>query len=252
MCLMVSCLRWLYHRLFEERTQMNSLEFRAGVRRGIPIIISAAPFAVLFGAIAVDHGLTIAETLLMSLTIYAGASQLVGVELFSHHIAPWLIVLSIFAVNFRHVLYSAAIAKYIRHFSLPQKLLAFFLLIDPQFAEVERKGDSGEPVSFSWYLGLALVIYFPWLIVTGIGGYFGSMIGDPKSLGLDVLLPIYFMGLVLGFRKRANWLPVVVVSAGASVVALKTIGSPWHVSVGALVGVFVAALLPVASEDERA
>ena len=230
---------------------MNGSEFYSGIRRGVPVIISAAPFGLLFGAIAVQNGLTIPEALLMSVTIYAGASQLVGVELFSHHVAAWLIVLSIFAVNFRHVLYSAAIAKHITHFSTLQRLIAFFWLIDPQFAETERKGDGGETITFTWYAGLALVIYIPWMIVTVIGGYLGTMISDPKTYGLDVLLPIYFMGLVLGFRKRDNWLPVVAISSIASVIALKTIGSPWHVSVGALIGVFSAALLPIKSTDKK-
>lgn len=230
---------------------MSNSEFLTGVRRGIPVIISAAPFGLLFGAVAVQNGLTIPEALLMSVTIYAGASQLVGVELFSHHVAAWLIILSIFAVNFRHVLYSAAIAKHIGHFSTLQRMVAFFWLIDPQFAETERKGDSGEKITFSWYAGLALVIYIPWMFVTVAGGFLGTLISDPKVYGLDVLLPIYFMGLVLGFRKRDNWLAVVGISSVASIVALKTIGSPWHVSVGALTGVLAAALLPIKQTDKK-
>jgi predicted branched-subunit amino acid permease len=71
-----------------------------GLKGGAIIALSASPFAVLFGAVAVDNGLTVLDAALMSATIYAGASQLVGTELFGPHVAPWLIVLSIFAVNF--------------------------------------------------------------------------------------------------------------------------------------------------------
>ena len=85
-------------------TPATKEEIRDAFRRGIAVAIAAAPFAVLFGAVAIDNGLTIAEAALMSATLYAGASQLVGVELFNHNVAPWLVVLSIFAVNFRHVL----------------------------------------------------------------------------------------------------------------------------------------------------
>jgi predicted branched-subunit amino acid permease len=56
----------------------------------------------------VDNGLSAGEAVLMSATVYAGASQMVGIELFGSDVAPWLIVFSVFAVNFRHVLYSAA------------------------------------------------------------------------------------------------------------------------------------------------
>lgn len=220
-------------------------DIRDAARRGLAIILSAAPFGVLFGAVAVHNGLTIPEAALMSATIYAGASQLVGVELFNQQVAPWIVVLSIFAVNFRHVLYSAAIARHIRHFTLAQKAAGLFLLVDPQFAEAERRGDSGHRVGFLWYLVLGLMVYVPWLGLTVVGGLLGNVIGDPRAIGIDVLLPIYFMGLVLGFRSRANWLPVVAASAVGSIVALHLVGSPWHVSLGAVAGVLVAALMPL-------
>lgn len=227
-------------------------EIRDAFRRGIAVAVAAAPFAVLFGAVAVDNGLTIAETALMSATLYAGASQLVGVELFNHNVAPWLVVLSIFAVNFRHVLYSAAIAAHIRHLTFWQKATSLFLLTDPQFAETERRADAGIRVSYVWSMVLGLSVYVPWLCLTIVGGFLGNLIGDPKAIGIDVLLPIYFMGLVLGFRSRANWLPVVIASAAGSILAMHFVGSPWHVSLGALAGVVVAALMPLDGKESEA
>ncbi|MCZ4092158.1 AzlC family ABC transporter permease [Sinorhizobium psoraleae] len=223
---------------------MNRDDFRAGLRGGFPVMLSASPFGALFGALAVDNGFSVADAVFMSATVYAGASQMVGIELFGNNVQPWLVVLSVFAVNFRHVLYSASIAKHIRHFTLVQKLLAFFLLVDPQYAETEQRGERGLPVTFSWYLGFGLVIYFPWVLNTLVGALFGQLIGDPKAIGLDVLLPIYFLGLVLGFRTRDRFLPVVATSAVASVAAMHFVGSPWHVSIGALAGILLAAFLP--------
>ncbi len=224
---------------------MPHSDFREGMRTGLPIFLSAAPFGALFGAVAVQNGQTVFEAAFMSATVYAGASQLVGLELFGHHVQPWLIILSIFAVNFRHILYSAAMARFIEHFGPLQKFLAFFLLTDPQFAETYKRGESGRTVSFAWYMGLGTVIYVPWLVVTIIGGLLGNLISDPKLIGLDVLLPVYFLGLVFGFRKRPNFLPVALTAAAGSILAYRYIGSPWHVSVGALAGVLVAAMLPV-------
>ncbi|PTM92038.1 AzlC family ABC transporter permease [Mycoplana dimorpha] len=224
---------------------MSKADFIQGARLAAPLCVSAAPFGALFGAVAVANGQTIAEAAVMSLTLFAGASQLVGIELFGQKIAPWVIVLSIFAVNFRHILYSAAIVPYVRHFTPVQKFVTFFLLTDPQFAETLKRGEAGGEVSFSWYLGFGLMIYVPWQVTTVLGGIFGQLIGDPKLIGIDVLLPIYFMALVLGFRKRANFLPVVAMSGAASVIGYHTIGSPWHVSVGAVAGMLLAAALPV-------
>ncbi|NKN36237.1 AzlC family ABC transporter permease [Agrobacterium sp. a22-2] len=227
-------------------------DFLEGMRGSLPVLVSTVPFAALFGAIAVGNQQTVAEATLMSATVFAGASQLVGIELFGHHVPAWLIVLSVFAVNFRHILYSAAIAPFFGHFTGLQKAIALFLLTDPQFAQTLARGETGARVSFAWYMGFALTIYVPWVSVTAVGAAFGSLIGDPAAWGIDVLLPIYFMGLVLGFRRRDNFLAVVVVSATASVLAHRYVGSPWHVSLGALAGVLVAALLPPRNSDPKA
>lgn len=219
-------------------------EFLSGARAGLPVVLAVVPFGLLFGALAIGNGFTVAEAMLMSATVYGGASQMVGIELFGQKVAPWLIVLSIFAVNFRHVLYSAAFGREIRNWPLPEKAVAFFFLTDPQFAEAERRRENGKRVSFAWYFGMAALWWVSWVAETGIGAYFGRFIADSHALGIDFLLPIYFLGLVMSFRKRPLWLPVVLVSAAASIIAYKTVGSPWHVSIGAIAGILLAAAMP--------
>ncbi|GLQ78607.1 branched-chain amino acid ABC transporter permease [Mesorhizobium huakuii] len=219
-------------------------DFWQGVRLSMPVVVASAPFAVLFGALAVDNGFSVLEAFLMSALVYGGASQMVGIQLFGQHVAPWLIVLSIFAVNFRHVLYSAGIGRRIAHWPVIQQALGYFILTDPQFAVAEARAASGRTVGFAWYLGLGLPVYVFWVIESGLGAVFGKLIPDTHALGIDFLLPIYFLGLVMGFRKRPLWLPVVIASACASIVAYKTVGSPWHVSIGAIAGVLLAVILP--------
>ena len=224
---------------------MSSSHFLAGVRRAVPVIISAAPFGLLFGALAVDNGLSVFEATLMSATIYAGSSQMVGIELFSNHAPSWVIVFSIFVVNLRHLLYSATTGRHLTAFSPVQRFVAFFFLIDPQFAETEREVERTGRFSFSWYIGMGLTFYLIWLALTIIGATFGRLLPEPRPWGIDFLLTIYFLGLVMSFRKRPFWLPVVLVSAVASVIAYKLVGSPWHVSLGAFVGVMYAAMFGV-------
>jgi predicted branched-subunit amino acid permease len=220
-------------------------DFLAGARRALPVILSAAPFGLLFGALAVDNGLSVFQAALMSATVYAGASQMVGIELFGHHAPAWIIAFSIFVVNLRHLLYSATTGRHFSGYSTLQKAAAFFFLIDPQFAETERELDRSGRFSLSWYMGMGLTFYFIWLGLTILGALFGTLLPDPKPWGIDFLLTIYFLGLVMSFRKRPFWLPVVIVSAAASVLAFKIVGSPWHVSLGALAGVAFAAMFGV-------
>lgn len=220
----------------------------AGIRSGVPVAVASAPFAVLFGALAVKNGFTVTEATVMSMTIYGGASQMVGIELFGQQMAPWLVVLSIFAVNFRHVLYSASVGRKLSHWTGLQQAVAYFLMTDPQFADTERRAEGGRKVSFVWYMAMGLTIYIPWVIESGLGAVFGNLIPDPHAIGMDFLLPIYFLGLVMSFRSRANWLPVVAVSGVASILAVNFVGSPWHVSIGAAAGIALATVLPARKE----
>lgn len=165
---------------------------------------------------------------------------MVGVELFGQDIPAWVIVLSIFAVNFRHVLYSASIGRHLGHWSLAKQGFGLFFLIDPQFAEAERRTEQGREIEFAWYMGLALPTFIFWGVITWLGALFGNLLEDSHTYGIDFLLPIYFLGLVMGFRKRSFWLPVVAVSAAAAILAHETVGSPWHVSLGALAGILLA------------
>lgn len=228
--------------------ESTAAAFLRGARASLPINIAVFPFGLLFGVVAVQNGLSVGEAVFMSATIFAGASQLVGLELFNQHISPALVVASIFAVNFRHILYSAALGRLIRHWTPLQKAAGFFLLTDPQYAQAEREQDAGRPVGFAWYMGLGATIWLLWIFEGAVGAFFGNLLPNAHATGVDFLLPIYFLGLVMDFRHRPLWLPVVIASAASSVAAVRFIGSPWHVSVGAAVGIAVAALWPSAEE----
>lgn len=226
-------------------------EIADGMRSGLPVVLAAAPFGLLFGALAIDNGFTVGEAVLMSASVYAGASQMVGINLFGDNIAPWLIVLSVFAVNFRHVLYSAVVGQNIRHWPFLQRYIGFFFLVDPQFAEAEKRVENGRPLTFAWFMTAALTVYLCWIIEAYLGAVFGKLVANPADYGVDFLLPVYFLGLVMGFRKRANWGPVVAISGIVSIAAFRLVGSPWHVSIGALAGVLVAAALGGKPGEEK-
>lgn len=220
-------------------------QFLSGAKTAAPSIVSAAPFGALFGALAVENGMTVFEACMMSAIVFAGASQMVGIDLFGANVAPWLIVFSIFAVNFRHILYSAVAGKRLATFSTWQRYISFFFLVDPHFAEMEKRAEAKQAINFSWFIGGGIAWWVAWLASTWAGALFGNLLPDPERFGIDFLLPIYFLGLVMGFRKRALFVPVVVVSGAASALAFHFVGSPWHVSIGAIVGVIVAAAMPI-------
>ncbi len=223
---------------------MTRSDFLAGLRSGLVVAVSSGPFAVLFGALAVDNGLSVAEAGLMSASVFAGASQLVGIELFGQLVPAWLVVLSVLAVNFRHVLYSASVAPIFERYPPLGRYLALFLLTDPQYADTMRRHEQGKSTGFGWYMTFGIIVYLQWVVLSIVGAFFGSLLGDPQTFALDVLLPVYFLGLVIGFRRRPNFYPIVLASGVGSVAAYYLVGSPWHVSIGAICGIVLAVLLP--------
>jgi predicted branched-subunit amino acid permease len=162
------------------------------------------------------------------------------------------VILSVLAVNFRHVLYSASVAPIFERYPPVARFIAFFFLTDPQYADTMRRHELGHSTSLGWYITFGLVVYAVWVGLSFAGAWFGGLLGDPQTFALDVLLPVYFLGLVIGFRRRANFYPVVAASALGSILAFYTVGSPWHVSIGAICGILVAVMLPPTRHPEPA
>lgn len=223
-------------------------DMRDGLRDVSPVLGAVVPFAAVFGAMATESGLSMTETLFASATIFAGASQFVMIELMGQQVPIWSIVLAVFALNFRHVLYSASLGRHMGAFGFWQKLLGFHLLVDPQYAASEmRAHQSGLRPAYYFAYGFAL--YGVWMGANLLGVVFGALIEDPAAWGMDFLLPLYFMGLIMGFRTRTHFGLILLVSAIASIVVHQTLGSPWHITLGGGVGMLVAALLSKPKEE---
>lgn len=218
---------------------------REGVVEALPLIGAVAPFAAIFGAAAVAEGYTMAEAVLTSALVFAGASQFVFIEVDGLGVPAWSVVLAVFAVNFRHILYSASVGRKLNRFSPPAKLLAFFWLTDLQWAASELRSAERERdgVSPAWYFAFALPLYAVWVLATAVGGFFGAFLQEPERFGFDFLVPIYFLTILMSFRKRTNFVPVVAVSAVVSALVYATLGAPWHISLGALAGIGAAAFI---------
>ena len=219
-----------------------------GVRDVLPITLAVVPFAGVFGALAMEAGLSLGELTLASMTIYAGASQYAMLDLMGQGVPAWAIVLTVFAINFRHLLYSASLGRRLGAFAGWQKALAFFFLVDPQFASSETRAFK-RGLRPAYYFAYAAVLYTTWLVSNWIGALFGALIEDPAAYGFDFILPLYFTGLVVGFHHRPNFLPVLIVSVVASLGVWFTLGSPWHISLGGLAGLLVAAAMSKQEEE---
>jgi 4-azaleucine resistance transporter AzlC len=216
-------------------------DFVRGLRDIAPIVAATVPFGMVFGALAVKEGLSFGESVLFSAATFAGASQFVALELWVHPLPFWSIFFSVLAVNLRHVLYSAAIGRRIRHWSPATRYAAFAFLTDPTFALAETRG--GAKLSPAYYFGIALPLYLNWIVTTALGAIFGALIENYEAFGIDFVVTAYFIFLIVGFRKRPNAIPVIIASAAGSLVGHLTAGPPWHFAGGAAAGMATAAAL---------
>ncbi|EAU42238.1 hypothetical protein FP2506_05351 [Fulvimarina pelagi HTCC2506] len=216
----------------------------SALRDVFPIILAVVPFGMVYGTVAAGEGLTLLQTVGFSASVFAGASQLAALQLVGIGAPVWSVLLAVFALNFRHILYSASVGRHIKHFPKAAKALAFFLLADPTFAAAEARAGR-RALSTGYYFAYGLSLYVCWLISSLVGALAGALIEDPAVFGIDFVLPVYFLALVMTFRQRASFWPVASTSAAASIVIYAVIGPPWHVTLGALAGILVAAVMPI-------
>lgn len=218
-------------------------EFRGGVKTSLPFILSVFPFGMVVGTLGVNSGANFTEVMLQSLLFFAGASQTVMWELYPAGLPIWVIALAIFAVNFRLVLYSAAIGRRLEPLPKSRMFTALFFLQDISMAVGMQRADTPTGLSWHYYMGLSLVLYLIWMISVALGAGFGTLITEPRAVGLDILVPVYFLCLVMGFRTKPNAALIFAISAGTAALVYIFVGSPYHIGIGGLIGMVVAALL---------
>jgi 4-azaleucine resistance transporter AzlC len=216
--------------------------FLAGVRAEIPLLIGGFPEGMIYGALALNAGLSTAAAQLMSSIVFAGSSQFITAQLLHESTPGFVIVLTIAVVNLRHMLYSASLAPCIS--SLPMRwkaLLAYFLTDEAYAATVIHYEKEGVTPSGHWFfLGAGFSLWFIWQLSTALGIFLGAAI--PESWSLDFALPLTFIAMVVPVLKDQ---PAIAAALSAGVVALVAFSLPYKLGLilAALVGIIVGTLL---------
>ena len=126
--------------------------FIRGARDIIPLLIAAAPFGIVYGALAQANGLSILATMGMSLFVFAGSSQFVAVTLIGVGAAVPIIILTVFVVNLRHMLYAVSMMPYVSQLPQKTRVLLSFWLTDESYATLSNGLiDDPKMPHFHWY-----------------------------------------------------------------------------------------------------
>lgn len=172
--------------------------YLAGVKAGSPFVFVAAPFALLFGVVAIEAGLTIGQAMGFSVVVIAGAAQFAAVQLMVDDASIVLVLLAALAVNLRMAMYSAALVPYLGSAPLWQRATVAYINFDQSYivsiAKYER--DPAMPVAdrIKYFIGVATPITPLWIVMTAVGATFGASI--PPEYALDFALPITFLAMI--------------------------------------------------------
>ena len=211
--------------------------FLAGLRDTLSMMLGAAPFGLIFGALAVSSGMSPWATLGMSVFVFAGSSQFVAVSLIAAGAALPVICLTTLVVNLRHALYSATLQPYAKDWPAGWRWLLSFFLTDETFAVVENHFRYHGLEGARWYqLGSSLGMYLNWLFWTGAGILLGHSIPGLSDWGLDFAMLATFAAIVAPQLKQNA---ILAAALAAGVAALLLQGMPYKLDliVAALVGV---------------
>ena len=120
-------------------------DYFRGVRTAIPILIGYFPAAMTFGLIAKNMDIDLVHACLMSIMVFAGASQFMALNLIASGIATVEIVIATLLMNFRHFLMTASLSSKLQEGSRFLPVIAFGVT-DETFAIAstrEQKLSSG-------------------------------------------------------------------------------------------------------------
>ena len=211
---------------------------RRGITVGLPIMIGYLPIALTYGVLAKQAGMSLLELTLMSVMVYAGASQFMGANMIAVGAGAVEIIIATFVLNFRHFVMSLSFMNHMRDFSIKQKLPLSLGLTDESFAvsalhtkEVEHKHGS------YFYMALFLTAYISWITGSFIGGVLGEIIPEQLSQSMGIALYAMFIGLLIpSVKKELKVGCIALVAVLINVMCSQFMSDGWAIVCGTVIG----------------
>lgn len=209
-----------------------------GMRRSLVLLPGCLTMAIAIGTLAAQKGLSLVETVAMSAILFAGASQLVALEIWTPTFTlPALVTIALVtaAVNLRYLLMTASLRPWFADMPARQAYPALLLTVDANWIVAMRYRSEGgrDPGVF---LGSGLILWACWVGGAVPGYLVGRMIADPARLGLDLALPAFFAAMLVPLWKGPRWaITWAVAGVTALLVSVLTPGW-WFIIAGAIAG----------------
>ena len=211
-----------------------------GAQASLPLWLGMVPFGLVIGVLADAKGLTFAEAVLMSAIVFAGAAQLLVLELWADPAPILAATIAAFVVNIRMAPMGAALAPWLDRLRGWRLWGTLATLVDHSFALAiaeQRKGGRDA----AYLLGVGLGLWVAWVICVGVGHLAGSLVRVPPGHPLFFASVAAFISILVPLWRgpRVDLAPWVV--AGLIAIAAQRAGLPMPLPL--LAGTFAGAAL---------
>lgn len=229
----------------------KSRQYFSGMRAGIPVIFGIVPVGIAYAIAARHAGLTILETCLMSLTVFAGASQMMAVEMWGASAGIAAIVLATFILNLRHMIMSTCVMVRMSKVPVWARVLGAFGVTDESFAVfTSQKEDMCTP---AYFFGLITVTYSSWNLGTFLGALGADFLPDILTLSFGVALYAMFIAIIMPDLTRNGRLALLVAFTALLNWGLSLVmDASWAMIISTLLGSFFGVFFVELDEDKSA
>ena len=179
--------------------------------------VATGLYGVSFGALGVAAGLSVLETMALSLLMFSGGSQFAFVGVVTAGGAPGAAVATAGLLGLRNALYGPLVTPIVRPRGW-RRPVAAQLTIDESTAVSTAQADRSAGRAGFWWTGIG--VYVLWNLFSLAGALLGDALGDPRRYGLDAAAAAAFLGLVWPRITGPGTRLARLVAAAAVVVAL--------------------------------
>lgn len=207
----------------------------------LPVMMGYLPVGFAYGVLASNAGLSLVQTVLMSVLVFAGSAQLIAVTFFAQGLYPTALILTTFIVNLRHLLMSASLSPFMRGWKKREVAGFCYELTDETFAVHSLRFARGETTPGT-AMAINLVCQLTWIAGSALGAAAGGLITDVKPFALDYALPAMFIGLLVLQIRGRTFLWVALLGGAASMLLWRAGLTQWNVILATLIAATAGAL----------
>ena len=225
-----------------DQKQLAMRIWTRGFVQALPIVLGYIPVGFAYGVLAEKAGLSILNTLLMSIIVYAGSSQLIAVGLISAGTSPVSLIVTTLIVNLRHMLMAASLSQNLDNMNKAEQAGFAYELTDETFALHStrfRKAEFEKQTTFA----INITSQLSWVLGSFLGITAGQMISSVEPYALDFALPAMFIALLVMQINNKKHL-IVAMFAGAVSLMIYLFGlTQWNVILATIIAATFGVLI---------